>query len=336
MPFGLDLLKATGSQAAGGIVSEGLGLLTQGLKNRQQFKQAKKLQGLQIEGSKEMTDYNMAKQLQMWKDTSYGAQVEQMNKAGINPALMYGMGGGGGQTAGNASGNVSGQSAGTAQKSSGGEGMGLMIAQMGLMDAQKKNIEADTYLKQVNAKKTEEVDTDLAYANINKIKQDIRNSKAQERIMWWEEGIKKAEWNVESQSIGARMATLQSISEQAASAAEMIERENNISEQTKQSKIDGIRATTAGIFIENELKAAGINKTNAECIKIAADIMQNWYKLSLEERKTIIVEKVGHFNSSQSQRTYDNILKGIQTVTSAIKPGTVINQGPKETTIINN
>lgn len=144
MGFGLELLKSTGAQAAGSIVGEGLGLLTQGIKNKQQLKQAGRLQELEIKGSKELTDYNMSKQLQMWKDTSYGAQVEQMNKAGINPALMYGMGGGGGQTTGNASGSVSGQGAGTAQKSSGSEGMGLLVGQMGLMKAQKENIEADT------------------------------------------------------------------------------------------------------------------------------------------------------------------------------------------------
>ena len=35
-----------------------------------------KLQNLEIKGSKELTDYNAAKQLEMWKATNYPAQVE--------------------------------------------------------------------------------------------------------------------------------------------------------------------------------------------------------------------------------------------------------------------
>ena len=67
--------------------------------------------------------------------------------AGINPALMYGMSGGGGQTTGNASGAVSGQSAGTPEGSK-GAGMGL---QGMLIQAQIDNIKADTEEKKASA-----------------------------------------------------------------------------------------------------------------------------------------------------------------------------------------
>ena len=136
-----------GAQAASGIVDKGLGLLFAGPERKAQLKTAKGLQDLQIAGNKEMTDYQMSKQLQMWKDTSYGAQKEQMEKAGINPALMYGMGGGGGQTTGSASGNVSGQSAETPEGSKSG-GMGL---QGMMLQAQIENIKADTEQKKAAA-----------------------------------------------------------------------------------------------------------------------------------------------------------------------------------------
>lgn len=214
MGFGLELAKASAGQAASGIIGEGLGLLTQPFKNRQQLKQAGKLQELQIKGSKEMTDYNMSKQLQMWKDTSYGAQVEQMNKAGINPALMYGMGGGGGQIAGSGGSSVSGQSAGTAQKSSGGEGMGLMMGQMGLMEAQKKNIEADTKLKEADAAKKIGVDTENVKASTGLIRQQEEIAKVaasvsrqtiKEQMKNWENLISKQEEEIKQLGLSNKL-----------------------------------------------------------------------------------------------------------------------------------
>ena len=85
-----------------------MGLLLEGHNDRRQLRQQEKLQNLEIRGSKELTDYNAAKQLEMWKATNYPAQVEQMKLAGLNPALAYGMGGGGGVTSNVATGKTSG------------------------------------------------------------------------------------------------------------------------------------------------------------------------------------------------------------------------------------
>ena len=99
--MGLDLGMVSG--LAGPI----LGMALSGFNDRRQYNQQERLQNLQIAGNKETTDYNMSKQLEMWRNTSYSAQMEQMKKAGINPGLMYGMGGGGGQSVGSSSGYVS-------------------------------------------------------------------------------------------------------------------------------------------------------------------------------------------------------------------------------------
>lgn len=96
----------------------------------------------QYEYNKLNTDYNFQKQLEMWEKTGYGAQVEQMKKAGVNAGLLYGMGGGGGQ-----SNNVATGSAGMGQAPVGGnEALGMMQQglQLQLLNAQKANIEADT------------------------------------------------------------------------------------------------------------------------------------------------------------------------------------------------
>ena len=68
--------------------------------NDQQVKQQQKLQNLQIQGQKEMGLFNYNQQMKMWDNTNYEAQKRHMIAAGLNPALMYGMGGAGGATTG--------------------------------------------------------------------------------------------------------------------------------------------------------------------------------------------------------------------------------------------
>lgn len=84
--FGMQV----GQQATGGA----LGLLLGGLQNKQQYNQAERLQNLNIRGQQQMTDYNLKKQLELWEATGYGAQMRQLKEAGLNPGLLYGMGGG--------------------------------------------------------------------------------------------------------------------------------------------------------------------------------------------------------------------------------------------------
>lgn len=157
----MPILEQLGMQAATGAVGGLMGLGLGGMQDRRQYKQQEKMQKLQIQGQKELTDYNAMKQLQMWKDTSYGAQKEQMKLAGINPALMYGMGGGGGQSSNVNSGSVSGGGG----PSTGGEMQGMMgmAMQMALLKAQKDNIEQDT-----DTKKAQELET-LEKANLKSL-----------------------------------------------------------------------------------------------------------------------------------------------------------------------
>jgi len=140
-----------GQQAAGNAVGGIMGLALGAIDRKAQVKQAGRLQELEIKGQKQMTDYNMQKQLQMWKDTSYGPQVEQMKAAGINPALLYGMSGGGAQTTGTAQAGISGQQA---APHSGAMGMGINGAQLAMMKTQINNMNADTEKKKVKNNKT--------------------------------------------------------------------------------------------------------------------------------------------------------------------------------------
>ena len=85
--------------AASGIANRALD--EQAMKD--QYLQQLKLNNMSLSLNKNMYDYQMNKQLEFWDKTNYKAQVEQMRRAGLNPALLYGKGGGMGATTGNAS-----------------------------------------------------------------------------------------------------------------------------------------------------------------------------------------------------------------------------------------
>jgi len=179
MPLGqLGMLAV--NAATGGI----MGLANNGM----QLQQQRKLQELSIEGQKQLTDYNMAKQLELWKATSYEAQREQMEKAGLNPALMYGMSGGGGQTANLSTGNVGMAQADPRAINGGMEIAMQQRAQTELLKAQKENIEADTANKKAEEGFTKGAKTASTEAD-TKLKGTQRTLAEQQS---WETGIRAA------------------------------------------------------------------------------------------------------------------------------------------------
>lgn len=84
------------------------------------------------------TDYNMQKQLELWQKTGPVGMTEQLNKAGLNPALQYGMSGAGGGTTAVQTGHQQGNSNIAPMNNP------MDIAQIMLLEAQRKKIEAET------------------------------------------------------------------------------------------------------------------------------------------------------------------------------------------------
>lgn len=125
-----------------------------------QIRQQQKFTDMQSKANNEAMKNSAAQQLEMWKKTGVVGQKEQMLEAGINPATMFGMSGGGGVTTGSASqgGVSSGQAANAAATEANKLTMGMQLAQMGLMTAQAEKTKAETENLKAGTGKTE-VDT---------------------------------------------------------------------------------------------------------------------------------------------------------------------------------
>lgn len=141
----MPIWEEAAAQGAQGLLNVGLGLALEHHNDKRQLRQQGKLQQQQIQGQQQMALFNQGLQKGMWEATGYGAQKRQMEEAGLNPGLMYGMGGGGGQTTGSASANVGGAQA----PSGGGETMGMM--QMAL---QQQMMQAQIALTRAQEEKT--------------------------------------------------------------------------------------------------------------------------------------------------------------------------------------
>lgn len=197
-------------EALGMTIAQGAGNLLFG-----QFNQDLALKGQQ-KALKQQNDASM----DIWNRTNYWAQRQQMERAGLNPALMYGMGSGSGGQTGNSSSNMDGNIA------SPNVGMALQNGmQMDLLKAQKENIEADTKNKLADATKKSGIDTQvgealkLNYASLTKnndakteltrIESDIKRIERDiiDVSQWYEMGIKLEQWRKlqgEAQSALAR------------------------------------------------------------------------------------------------------------------------------------
>lgn len=164
MGLGATLANAATSGLAGAvtggigsIVSGGLGLLgglfkrnNNGFKNQQKLMQQaweyeKEGMGLQYNYGQQAADAEYKRNLQMWKDTNFGAQRDEIEKAGLSVGLMYGNGGG----------SAASTAGGTATQPNAPKTNPVEVAlQQESMGLQLKQIEAQNRLANAEATKT--------------------------------------------------------------------------------------------------------------------------------------------------------------------------------------
>jgi len=243
-------IKALGEQAAGAassIVGTGLGMATAAWNDRRQLRQQAKLQNQEMAGQIAMTNYNQQKQMEMWKATGPTGQMQQLQEAGLNPGLIYGMGGAGGQTAQVTPGAVKG---GEAPR--GGNEIGLGIqqgAQLALLQAQKENIEADTANKRGEA-----ANKPLEGKNIEAGTEwtNTRNS------------LDKVRVQIADVSMNDAIDIIRNERNQAESKARSMLVARKIDEATMQTEMDKINLEYATMGVEKKLKEVGITQKEGE------------------------------------------------------------------------
>lgn len=124
--------------------------------------------GLQAQYNKEQAKYSTELSKEMWDYTNYENQKKHLEAAGLNPALLYGQGGGGGSATGG------GTAAGVGLPSSTGVGMGI---QWETMEANKELAKAQAAKTNAEAAKLMTTDTENVKSDTDKKRQEIEESK---------------------------------------------------------------------------------------------------------------------------------------------------------------
>lgn len=267
----MGFIAQLGEQAATPVLDTALGIALSKYNDKRQIKQQEKLTAIQAKANKEAAQHSKNLQMEMWHDTNYSAQMEEIKKAGLNPALIYGMSGNGGTTGSAIEGAVSG---GTAAGHT-GEVLGMMSQklQLQMTEAQIKLIEAQadkTKAETVNVPKTgQQLDAqtnniisqtelnriELAWANDNKDQQNAQLHLLTEML---------------------RAQTNMAIQDESVSV-------NTVKERTQKIKSDAANAILTGLAIQK-----GIQVDDAQIYKIAQELAQGWKRLSIEKFKAEI------------------------------------------------
>ena len=156
-----ELGMAIGS-AAGSIFGSLMGNKMQ----QDQFGNQLTLMKKQHEYNEESANAAQAGAYEMWEKTNYAAQIDQMKKAGLSPALMYGQAGAGGGTVSGAQGQGTSQPTDRSiEMKLKGQEIGLQLANLA---SQIKLNESQANKNNAEANKTAGVDTELVKTSIEK------------------------------------------------------------------------------------------------------------------------------------------------------------------------
>lgn len=274
---------------AGALLAAGAGQAMGMINDRRQIKMNQKLMDQQTKAGMEMGRFNQRQALEMWEATNYAAQRRQMEKAGLNPGLMYGSAGAGGSTQGGQAQMPSSSSA----PSGGGElGMGMqmglqaqmMQAQIDATKAQTENTKADTAVKQAQPGVMESGRQLTQQQTLNAVTQGI--------ILDLDKEIKGIEKYKADNTASDMIQQINYEMQRAEGEAKQALAEGKLREETYNEAVQQIRQTTieqqiriAAMKTDIKVDEAKIKEIATQITKTYADNQREWEKMSYEDRR---------------------------------------------------
>ena len=183
----------------------------------------------------------------MWDKTNYSAQVAQLKQAGLNPGLLYGMGGAGGATTG-----PGGMPMPTTAQAEGGSALAAAgshfdiltkRAQLDLMEAQADNLRADSENKRDVDRKKKEAETQNLLQEYDNLREDWEYKRALTTYQ------KLLNWQLEATNED-RIDEIKYNARSAGEALKKLEMENKIKSVTLKAEISKVQHEVKALLAE--------------------------------------------------------------------------------------
>ena len=239
--------NTTGGQNVQSGFWGGLSMIGGHQQERRNYRNNRNLMGLQNEYQRGLNQQGHDLQMDMWNKTNYGAQVQHMKDAGLNPALMY-KGAGPGGTTGS-------QGGGSASMGSSQQGR-VMDMQNALIGAQIDGIKAKAESDRANADATSGYKEDESRRRITglEIANKINAMSTEAQVEMFNSQLKKMNESIEELSIKNNVgrntinAEIIKANEEAVSVA--IQR--YVDDKSKDAKIENIVSNAAKTTAESK------------------------------------------------------------------------------------
>lgn len=281
-----------------GIFGAGLNAaMSSGTANEQWGNQLK-LMDIQNRYNEQMAKNNQQRNKDLWDYTNFENQKQHIKNAGLNPALMYGMGGGGGVSANGAQGQgVTQPTDRSVEMGLKQQGLGLQLASIASQvdlnksQAEKNKAEANKIAGVDTEAQKATIDNLIAQTSNEKVKKglilgQIRVADAEEELKrnmadWTKDKADETRWNIKSLQKG-----IDKLSEE----INGMKLDNELKERTIDNKVKESSLTLQNLMAEILLKGSQ-RKVNEEQAKaIPAQILQGWEELT-KKGKALITQK---------------------------------------------
>lgn len=273
-----------------GVTSVGggvIGMIGQRKRDERAMMNQRQLMDIQFKNQQRLNEQGHELQKKMWEHTNYKNQMKMIEEAGLNPALLYGMQGGGGVTVGS-------QTGGNAAAGQAPQPQHMDISSI----VQANNLAADVALKkaladkaQAEADKTRGVDTQQAETSVQKMLAEIKSQEAQQALMKAHTEGQEISNLIQGESMEEQIQTLKYTAKRIEYEAGKAKNDKSVSDATVNDAISKIKAETAIKWLETNLIKADTKLSQEQAKKAAAEIVNMQSKLGLDIRMTDAKER---------------------------------------------